>query len=462
MTTFDSNYAYNMATQLAGFDTQTSYSRLDRNKKNYQAQQTALNTLSSALSTFQSKLSSLKGVGTGSASSMVQNKATLSSTDYATATVGGKAQAGSYQFYVDKLASAHQLAFENVSGSDFGNTGTFLVKQGGNSIEVDLSTLGIAADGSDALEKIAKAINDSDQNKGVRASLVTANGVKTLMLSSEETGAANKITFEEVGAPTDLTIKALSKTKELSKAQDAEIYLGADASGIKLTNSSNTFTNIADDVSLTFTKAHTTGDAPLTVDIAQDPSATKAKVQEFVDAYNSLMSTIKSLTASGSEESERGALAADGMTRGIKSMVDKLIRQNFGGESLVSLGITAKRDGSLELNGERFDKMLTSKPEALDAIFKGDGATKGLLDSLLDTKSGLAVYTSSVNGILKTRKDSISDSMKRADIEYERVDTQYENLYQRYLKQYTSMMQIMSTLEQTSSLYFDFASAEKK
>src|SRR5690606_23755169 len=105
MTTFDSNYAYNMATQLAGFDTQTSYSRLDRNKKNYQAQQTALNTLSSALSTFQSKLSSLKGTGTGSASSMVQNKATLSSADYATATVGGKAQAGSYQFHVAQLAS---------------------------------------------------------------------------------------------------------------------------------------------------------------------------------------------------------------------------------------------------------------------------------------------------------------------------------------------------------------------
>jgi Flagellar hook-associated protein 2 C-terminus. len=58
-TTYDSNYAYTMATQLAQYDTQYSYTRLDRNKTNYTAQQTALNSLSSALSTFQTKLSSL-------------------------------------------------------------------------------------------------------------------------------------------------------------------------------------------------------------------------------------------------------------------------------------------------------------------------------------------------------------------------------------------------------------------
>lgn len=456
MTTFDSNYAYNMATQLAGFDTQTSYSRLDRNKKDYQTQQTALNTLNSALSTFQDKLRSLKGTGIGSTSSMVQNKTTLSSPDYATATVGSKAVAGSYQFFVKQLASKDQVALQSLP-----ETGVLSIGQSATSFSVDLADAAYQTDGSLDLSKLAADINAKAKTNdlGISATLVRSGSVTNLVLTSEETGAAQKINLSLDGMSEGMTAGVLV-SKQLSWAKDAIVYLGADeANGIELTNASNTFTNIIDDVSLTFTKAHTAGDQPLSVDITQDPSATKAKVQEFVDAYNSLMSTIKTLTASGSDEGERGPLASDGMTRGIKSMVDKLIRQNFGGESLVSLGITAKRDGSLELNGERFDKMLASKPEALDAIFKGDGATKGLLDSLLDTKSGLAVYTSSVNGILITRKDSISDSMKRVDIEYERVDTQYENLYQRYLKQFTSMMQIMSTLEQTSSLYF---SADKK
>src|SRR5690606_35556508 len=115
--------------------------------------------------------------------------------------------------------------------------------------------------------------------------------------------------------------------KELSVAQDAEVYLGKDTTGLKLTSASNTFSNIIDGVSLTFTKAHKDDDdAPLTIDIAQDNEGTKAKVQEFVDAYNTLANELKKLTASGSEDSKRGPLAGDGTVRSIKSMIDNMIR----------------------------------------------------------------------------------------------------------------------------------------
>src|SRR5690606_7288644 len=123
MTTYDSNYAYNMATQLAQYDTQYSYSRLDRNKTNYTAQQTAINSLSSALSTFQTKLSGLNSVS----GSILQNKATLSSEGYATADVTSKAQAGSYQFHVAQLASKDQYALQNLTAS-----GTLEIGQPGN------------------------------------------------------------------------------------------------------------------------------------------------------------------------------------------------------------------------------------------------------------------------------------------------------------------------------------------
>ena len=123
--------------------------------------------------------------------------------------------------------------------------------------------------------------------------------------------------------------------------------------------------------------------------------------------------------------------------------------------SLVSLGISNTREGTLTLDSARLEKTLAANPGALDALFKGTGGTdKGILGSLLDRESGLAKYTSSVNGILKNRKDSIADSLKRVEKERERVDTQYDNLYQRYLKQYTNLVTIMSQMEQTSGLYF--------
>lgn len=490
MTTYDSNYAYNMATQLAQYDTQYSYSRLDRNKTNYTAQQTAINSLSSALSTFQTKLSGLNSVS----GSILQNKATLSSEGYASANVTSKAQAGSYQFHVAQLASKHQLAFENFNaselrqkeGDDFardadGNfvfEGKFQISHAGNSIEIDLSQLKIAAmDGAEppvektaeavnneALTYIAKTINDSSLNEGVRASIVTANGVKTLMISSTDSGESNKITVAASpsvpgGYQQPPALAALLQTNELSKAQDAEVYLGADTNGIKLTNASNTFNNIIEGVSLTFSKVHKDGDAPLTLDIAQDNDGTKAKVQEFVDAYNALAGELKKLTASGSEDSKRGPLAGDGTVRSIKSMIDSMIRKGVTVDgqqvSLVSLGISSTREGTLTLDGARLEKTLAANPGALDALFKGTSLTdKGILGSLLDRESGLAKYTSSVNGILKNRKDSIADSLKRIDRERERVDTQYDNLYQRYLSQYTNLVTIMNQMSQTSSLYF--------
>lgn len=456
MTTYDSNYAYTMATQLAQYDTQYSYTRLDRNKTNYTAQQTALNSLSSALSTFQTKLSSLNSIS----GSILQNKATLSSEGYATADVTSKAQAGSYQFFVKQLASKDQVALQSLPAS-----GSLQIGQPGNAeatgFTVDLADAAYQTDGTLDLSKLAADINaQAKTNKlGVSATLVRSGGVTNLVLTSEKTGVAQKISLSLDGADEATTAASLG-SKQLSAAQDAIVYLGADeASGIALTNSSNTYDNIIDGVSLTFSKAHASGEAPLSIDIAQDNDGTKAKVQEFVDAYNALAGELKKLTASGSEDAKRGALAGDGTVRSIKGMIDNMIRKGVTVDgqqvSLVSLGISNTREGTLTLDSARLEKTLSSNPGALDALFKGDGGTdKGILGGLLDRETGLAKYTSSVNGILKNRKDSIADSLKRVEKERERVDTQYDNLYQRYLKQYTNLVTIMSQMEQTSGLYF--------
>src|SRR5690606_19960751 len=98
---------------------------------------------------------------------------------------------------------------------------------------------------------------------------------------------------------------------------------------------------------------------------------------EFVDAYNTLANELKKLTASGSEDSKRGPLAGDGTVRSIKSMIDNMIRGTkiAGADgkdiTLVSLGISSTREGTLTLDGARLEKTLAANPGALDALFKG-------------------------------------------------------------------------------------------
>jgi flagellar hook-associated protein 2 len=216
---------------------------------------------------------------------------------------------------------------------------------------------------------------------------------------------------------------------------------------MKLTNSSNTFEDIITGVSLTFTQVHQSGEAPLTVSIDKDQKATQDKANTFINAFNTLMSTFDTLTASGSEDSRRGALAGDSSVRSIESMLNQLIRTSFGGKSLVDFGISADRSGKLTIDSTRFEKAIAADPEGFDKLFSGKG---NLLETL---DKNLAVYTNSTNGVLKNRKESLNSMLKRIDEQFDTIQKQYDMYYSRYLKQYTNLMQTMATMEQTAGMF---------
>ncbi len=262
------------------------------------------------------------------------------------------------------------------------------------------------------------------------------------MITSDESGAANGFTL-------DLAGNAAATTTTLSTAQDALIRLGGSygAGGIELTSASNTFDNVIDGVSMTVSKVHTAADTPLTVTVGQDKAGTKANVQSFIDAFNALMTSFDTLTGSGSDSAARGALAGDSSVRSIEGRLNNLLRTDFGGKSLIDFGISADRSGKLTLDSTRFEAAVTADPEGFEALFSGKDK---LLDSMDKT---VAAYTSSVNGMLKNRMDTLDMSLRRIDEQFENLQQQYDTHYNRYLRQYTTMMQTMQTMEQTYGLF---------
>jgi len=430
----DSDYVQQMSTQLATYEVQSSLDRLNRNESRYKAQRDALSSLRTSLTTFKSAITKLNS----STSSMLTNSATFSQEGYATATVGTTAQAGSYDFFVAKLASKDQVALTGLIDASLADGGTLTVGQGGASFN-------IAMTGITTLEGLASAINEAADNSGVQATLVRSDGAVNLVLTSEKTGAAQAITLSVTGNAAVGT--SIANPTRLSTAADAEVYLGRDTSGIKLTSASNTFENVVDGVSMTFTKAHAAGDTPLTIDIAQDKAGTKAKAQSFIDAFNALMSSFDSLTASGSETDARGTLAGDSSIRSIESRLNGLLRTDFGGKSLVEFGISADRNGKLTIDAKRFEAAVANDPEGFEALFTGKD---NLLDSVDKT---VASYTSSTNGMLKNRMDTLDMSLRRIDEQFDNLQQQYDTHYSRYLKQFTTMMQTMQSMEQTYGLF---------
>lgn len=438
----DSDYVKSMATQLANYEIQSAYTKATRNQTNYKAQLNAVTSLETALRTFTSAVKGLKGTD----KTVLSNTATFGTAGYASATVSTSAVAGNYQFFVEQLASAHQVALESLTDGDVPSSGTLVIGQGASSFNIDLSSIDTDGTAGNSLAELAAAINTAADNTGVNATLVRSNGNVSLVLASEKTGAANAISLSTTGVAAGAFATAANSPTELSAAKDARVRLGGE-SGMLLTNDSNTFADIIDGVSMTFTKTHTAGETPLSVTIGRDDKATKDNVQSFITAINNLLGTFDSLTGSGSESSARGVLAGDSSIRSIESMLNKVLRTDFGGHTLMSLGITADRNGKLTLDAARFDKALAAAPDALDKLFNEKDA---LLDSL---EKNVAVYTNGPSALMKARKESLNTMLSRVDDQFDGIQKQYDNYYNRYLKQYTNMMQTMAAMEQTFGMF---------
>lgn len=441
MSTIDSDYIKQMATQLAGFEVQSAISKAERNEANYKTRLQALTTLESSLSSFRSAVNGLKGAN----KSVLTNTATFGKEGYATATVSTTAVAGNYSFFVEQLAANHQIAAQGITDADVPTSGVLTIGQGANSFTVDLSSIDTNSDGA-TLAELAAAINSASGNTGVKATLVRSNGEVSLVMGAEKAGTENAITLDVSGLADGNLKSALSSTQTLSEARDAKVRLGGET-GMLLTSSTNTFDNVIDGVSLTFNKTHTAGEDPLSVVVGQDKSATQANVQKFVDSINTLFSKFDELTRSGDETTSRGVLAGDSSIRSIENMLNSVVRKTFDGVSLTSMGIVADRNGKLSIDVARFEKAVAANPEALDKLFS---AKDGLLDTI---DKSVSVYTSGPNAILKNQKESLNAMLKRVDNEFDSIQKQYDTYYNRYLRQYTNMMQVMSSLQQTYGMF---------
>lgn len=437
----DTDYIQSMATQLAQYDVQPMLSKANRQETSYNNKLKGVTELESALRKFQSSVKSLKSLGSNS--NIVKNKTSFSSEGFATASAQSTAISGSYDFFVQQLATRHQTSLNTLTDESLDSTGNLTLTQGDKSFTIDLAAADKDTSGKVSLSELVQAINSAADNSGVKATLVRAEGSLSVVLASEETGESQAISLSSTN---DALTTAIGQQRELTSAQDAIVYLGGE-NGIELKNSKNSFDNIIDGVNISFTKAHQSGDTPLTLTVEQDQAGSLEQVNKLVDAYNTLLSTIGSLTASGGDGAARGILAGDSSVTAIKGMLNSALRASYGGANLIEFGISATTGGQLQVDTTRFNKMLAESPEVIDKLFSDKD---GLINTL---EKNLAVYTSSTSGVLASRKETLNQNLKRIDADFEKIQQKYDSYYARYLKQYTNMSQLMASMQQTQGMF---------
>lgn len=390
----------------------------------YQTQLKAYQALTSKINELHSTIDALADKNSLEAYSVTQ-----SAEGYADITASGNAASGQYQINIDQLATAHQVALDFASETDpVATSGQLTLGLGGDTFNIDMASLGAGAD----LTDLRDAINAHADNPGVQASIVRTGGAVKLMLTSEETGAANVVSMTTNGDPAMADIQtAIDNHTELSQAQDARIYLGANQS-LELTSASNSFDNAIDGLTIDLKKTHATAGDVLTFTVGQDGEATREQLQTLVDGYNAIVDTV----------SQKG-VTGDSTAR----MLVQQLRRELSGSGISGLGLEFNMSGKLTLESGRLDDALAANPDALTETFGGDTGLLAKLDARLDT------FTKGDDSLLKSSSNAVKSSLDQLQDRMDRFDLRMEQTYNRYVNQFSQMQSLVMQMQQTAGLF---------
>lgn len=365
------------------------------------AQISAAGSLASDLSTFATSLNTLVAGGT------LQSQPQSSATGVMTvAAVSGTpfGNLGS-SITVNQLAQSQSVKSAAFSSSQTFNTGTLMLSVGGGApFEIDVTS------GNNTLSGIATAINGS--NAGVTAKVITGADGKATLVMTGKTGQAQAFTMAASDSGggnqslSSLAVGASGGMAQTQAAQDASLTVD----GVTISRSSNSFNDVIPGVQMTLTGVGST-----TLSSTPPTDAITQAVNDFVTAYNQLMTEINTATAAATSSGDAGPLRGNPALRAMKSQLAQLTTTNLNASgsvrTLAELGVKTAQDGSLSVDSPTMQKMLTTYPNDVEAMFM---TTQSSSDPnlLITNKPGAAlsgVYN--VTGITPTNGGNATGSI---------------------------------------------------
>ncbi|MDT3278727.1 flagellar filament capping protein FliD [Shewanella scandinavica] len=407
----------------------------NKTEDSIKAKVSAMGTLKSALSTFQDALKKLQ---TGDA--LNQRKTSVSNETYLSATTDKTAQAGSYVIKVEQLAVNHKIAGKNVVDPALPvGEGSLAFGINGKSFSVDIAA-------TDSLSDIAKKVNESSDNTGVTATVITSDAGSRLIFSSNKSGEDNQISIT-ANDTTGTGLNDMFGAGNISTLQDAKnaiIYIDNQ----KVTSQTNEVKNAIAGVTLNLADADVS--KTTTLKIEQDDDAVKTNVKAFVDAYNSLATAVDKMSSYDKEKKTAAALQGDSMIRSIESQLRSISSERVPTDSgssiaLYDIGIKTDRYGKLSVDDTKLNKVISEDMASVEALFSTPD--KGLANRFNDLADN---YVKS-RGLIDSRQTGYTNQQSQITDQREAFKLKMDQLTARLTKQFNAMDLVVGQLNQQSS-----------
>jgi len=347
----------------------------------WQGQQTAFATQDGLLEGEENNLTNLQTAVAALADptgALTAQAANSSQPGVVTATALSSAIAGTHQIVVTSLATAGTLYTNpvatgaNTSILSSGQTsGDLKLQVGGVSGTTD--DIAITQGSNDTLTTLASYINTQStaNNWGITASVVSDASGSRLSLQSQNSGSSGAMA---------ITNNSNTTLSFATPQGGANAVLTID--GVPFSSSSNTVTGAIQGVTLNLVSQSPGNPVQLTV--APDANQITNAVDNFISAYNTVVSTINSqYVVDPTGATPAPPLESDISLRSLQSSVLTDAAYAIGGNSglvnLAALGINMNDDGTLTVGlnarGQTFAQVVAANPSAVQNFFQNSSGT---------------------------------------------------------------------------------------
>jgi flagellar hook-associated protein 2 len=396
-------------------------------------------------------------------------KSTVANESLLTATPTSAATPGTHTVQVISLAKNQRQVSTGVASNTslIFNTGTFTIDDGaGNITTVSL------AEGQNSLQGIASSINSSGANAS--ASIINDGTNYRLVVTGKDTKNYTLVFSGLDNLPAGGTG---SLTPTLLGSGDPTYQAGADAQlvvdGVSMTKKSNTITDAIQGVTLDLL----TEGSSTSLSVTNDTDAITQKLNNFISAYNKVITLINSESSYNANSKTAGVLSGDSTIQTIQQQLRSLLTATVSGatgnfKSLSSLGIKSdSKTGTLSIDSTKLSDALNNHySDVVDYFTHNSGSYATLptnqygmaiqFDKIIDTMVHPYVADGMPdNGIIEVRKKGLtktnSDIDKQIDALEERITQMQTNLQ----NQFNSMETLVSSLQTQGNTLLNYLSS---
>ncbi|MBP5944725.1 MULTISPECIES: flagellar filament capping protein FliD [Pseudomonas] len=376
-----------IVTALVNADKAPKQTQIDTATKTNTLKISGVGSLKSALTAFQTAMTNL---GSKTNPAFAGFTATSANTAVLNATADSTAVSGNYSVVVNQLATGSKIASASFAGGAASAipTGTLKISQNGTDYNVDIPA-------NATLQTTRDAINKAQGANGISANIVTdSTGASRLVISSNKTGEGSDLSVSGIAGleidgtqPLGTSPAAGAAGAVNGVAQNAKLTID----GLQVTSKSNTVTGAISGLTLNLTtvSAGTPPSTPTVIGVDANTKGLQASIQSFVDAYNTLKTTIDTLSKATPDEDGKltvqAAFTGDAMPRSlIASVRAELTATGAGGPLAVlsQLGVMTDRNtGNLKFDTAAFTKTMDQPGMTgqVQQLFTGTDDTNGLL-----------------------------------------------------------------------------------